>query len=74
MLDKLLEFLKYLPLLYWAIILLILIPVGSITAIFLNIQTNDFNSALNWIVYLVIYLIIISLVMIWIKNNYHKFK
>ena len=74
MLNKLIEFIKYFPLIYWAIVFLIVIPVGAVTAIVLNIQTSSFDSAINWIGYLTIYLIIIYLVIIWIRKNYHKFK
>lgn len=74
MLDKILESLKYIPIIYWAIVFLIVIPVGAITAIVLNIQTNSLDSAINWIAYLIVYLIMICLVIIWIKKNQHIFK
>ena len=74
MLNKVIELIKYIPLIYWAIVFLIVIPVGAITVIVLNIQTNSFDGAINWIAYLIIYLLIICLVIIWIKNNWRKFK
>jgi hypothetical protein len=74
MLNDFIKYLQCLSLMYYAIIFLIVVPAVAITAIVLNIQTNSFDGAINWIAYLIVYLLIICLIIIWIKNNQYKFK
>jgi len=74
MLDKLLEIINYIPLFYWGIFFLIVIPAGAITAIYLNIVTNSLSSAIYWIAYLILYLLLASIVITWLKKNQHFFK